>query len=360
LTSPAIALASDVSTRWLGSAEFAVSENGTLILGVGSRISGGESIGWLDRSGQSNVIDERLATDVGDFDFVSLSPDGRFIATEIQSGSDGAADEEHRIQIYDIEQTTLYQLSFEGQRNRMPRWLADGRVAYLSDQGEVNGIYAQPFDRSGAPELLFETSGAIAGFDAVPLPGVPLVLWTSRGEGPTDSMPQGVYVVPDTPDGSLTALVASRFMEAGAAISPDGRWVAYVSDESERPEIFVRAYPDGGRPFPISTEGGIAPTWGASSETLFYVEPNRMVQAVELEVSPSGVRVASRSELFPAAGVESNDRAYSSRLDVSLDGQSLLAVLESNRASASSADVGHVVVLNVFAEIEQRLEATGR
>jgi serine/threonine-protein kinase len=353
LTSPLVTLAAGLD----GPGGYTVSQTGTLIyqalsLGEGGA-AGGETVGWVTHSGETEVIDDRLAADVGDFDDVRLSPDGRYLALEVQRGGpDRSEAEEHRILIYDLEQGTSYQLTFEGRFNLKPRWMPDGRVAYLSDQGGSSGLWAQPFDRSGSPELIRSFDQPIQDFDVGPVPGAPLAVTLGPGQGP-GTLEQGLYLVTEGDEGTRP-LVATPFSEAGAAISPQGDWIAYVSDESGRDEVYVRAFPEGGRPYPISTEWSAAPVWAPNGEEIFFVVEAGLT-AAQLSTE-SGVVVRARSVLFSLGRFEllsDNGAQY----DVGPDGR-LLTIFEPY--ADARAHGGPVVVLNVFEELRRRLGESGR
>ena len=146
----------------------------------------------------------------------------------------------------------------------------------------------------------------------------------------------------------------SPFAEFGPAISPGGDWVAYVSDESGRPEVYVRAFPDGGRPYPISTEVSYAPSWAPDGSEIYLVTRQGVVAArVDTE---SGVVVESRSDLFggPFELVSSGGGA---EYDVAPDGR-FVSVFET--AAQGGASLPPVVVLNVFEELRQRLGESRR
>ena len=343
LTSPLVTLAEGVEE--LGG--FTVSLNGTLIYRVDrSRVGTGETVGWVSRSGDTEVLDERLDADVANFDDVRLSPDGRHVALQIRRGSSGSGEEEQRILIHDLEQGTSYQLTFEGRENRRPRWMPDGRVAYISDQGGTRGIWAQPFDRSGDPILLFESERYIHDFDVGPEPGSPMAVILDDADSGG-----GIYQVIEGSTAPPQPLVATPFDEYGGRISPGGDWIAYVSEESGRPGVYVRAFPGGGRPYPVSNSASFGPMWSPDGTEIYYDSGRRLTVA---QVSTeSGVVVESRTALFDSTPFDlvSGGAMYS----VGSDGR-FLAVY-GNGAEPGERDL--VVVLNVFEEVRRRLGEAG-
>jgi len=335
-----------------------VSDAGILVYwsGVFGGVVGGEAPGWVDRSGGTEVIDARLSEDVGDFDDVRLSPDGRYLAVDVQSGADGAPDEAHRIRIYDLQQGTSYQLSFEGRFNTKPRWMPDGRVAYLSDQSGRSGVWAQPYDRSGVETLLFESDGGIVGLDVSPVAGAPLLvtLEVPNAAGATDA---GLFLVDPDSGSDPRPFVDTRFVEAGGAISPDGRWAAYTSYESGRSEVYVRAFPGGGRPYPISVGGAVAPAWGAEGDELVYVTPEGITVAA-LDVA-DGVFVRSRDLITDDTDAFEWIRGFEAGFDVATDGRLVTIFERRAQLGGGSQRPMPVVVTNVFEDLRRRLEQGG-
>ncbi|MGD8320993.1 MAG: protein kinase [Gemmatimonadota bacterium] len=346
LTAPPVALSSNVVASGGGSTQFDVSEEGTLIYAVGgsgTSILQGENMGWVDRDGTVSILDERLSRDIGDFDFLSLGPSPRYIAAEVQTSEDGAPDEEHQVWIYDVDQQTFVRLTLEGRNNVSPRWLDERTVIYLSDRIEGSStIFAQAADGSGSPRAIFRTERPIGDFDVSRTDGLLAVTLGEGTGGSTD-----IVVVDPAADGDPVPLVESRFDEGGVSISRDGRWIAYVSTESGRREVYVRAFPDGSRRSAISNKGAASPQWSPKGDELFYVSAGGRMVVASLDMGER-VSVRSRSELFLAPPFELGFPGAT--YDVDADGERLLAIIE-----AGGEEMGqHVVVLNVFEELKAR------
>jgi dipeptidyl aminopeptidase/acylaminoacyl peptidase len=137
-------------------------------------------------------------------------------------------------------------------------------------------------------------------------------------------------------------------------VSPDGAWIAYVSDETGRTEVYVAPFPGGGRRSAISTTGAYAPRWSRDGSELFYVSNDLQLWVAELEIGTE-VFVRERTELFGvgAAFEESPDGVVAS-YDISPDGEEVLIIAEAG--AGASAQSQRVIVLNVFEE----LQAAGR
>lgn len=148
-------------------------------------------------------------------------------------------------------------------------------------------------------------------------------------------------------DGTSEPLLATPFNELGASISPDGRWVAYVSDESGRPEVYVRAYPGPGGRWLISTDGGNHPVWGPDGKEIFYrAFPGGGMVSVPVEARTE-FSPGRPSKLFDGR-FEVGDRTFRS-YDISPDGKRFLMV----QGEEESASTEVVVVLNWFQELER-------
>jgi len=224
--------------------------------------------------------------------------------------------------------------------------MPDGRrVAYLSNQGEgPTAIWSQPFDRTGSDSLLFQAEWDIASFDVAPLEGLPLIVGGNGGQWL--GRPGSATVEP---------FLVTEFTEWRPRISPDGRWVAYESDESGTPEVYVRSFPEGGRPWSISRGVGLAPMWSRSGGEIVYGVPGAGFVAATVELGQE-VRVSStRVLLRNAAPYEASVAARpSASYDMSLDGERLLLVARFGTGATLTAAEGTVLVLNVFEELRQR------
>jgi serine/threonine-protein kinase len=343
LSGQGVELADDVQASLQGSFDFAVSENGTLIYSTGTGGSaGGEGLVWVDGDEQASVIDPRIASELSDIDNLALSPDGRFVALEVETEPSPSEGAPAQIWIYDLDQGVFTRLTFQGTRNAQPRWMPDGRtVAYLSDQGEgPTAIWSQPHDRTGTDQLLFQAEWDIGSFDVAPVEGLPLLVGGNGGQWLAQ------------PGGStLEPFLVTDFLEWRARISPDGRWVAYQSDESGSPEVYVRSFPEGGRPWSISRGVGRIPVWSRSGEEIVYYSQGEGFFAATVELSEE-VRVSSTRALlrnaipFELSGATRPSASY----DLSPDGERLLLIAGSGTGATLAAAEGNVLVLNVFEE----------
>ena len=192
----------------------------------------------------------------------ALPPDGRRIAVTIGEATSD-------VYLYDIARDTLSRFT-SGSTDANPFWSPDGkRLAFQSDRAGAKNLFSQSTDGSGTAERLTTDIISIAGS------------WSPDGQRIAFQ-----ELNPETGNDIWTVGLADRMAkpflktpanEAAPQFSPDGQWIAYVSDETGRWEVYVRPYPGPGARYPISTEGGTEPMWNPSGHELFYRTGNRMM-----------------------------------------------------------------------------------
>jgi len=242
-------------------------------------------------------------------------------------------------------------------------WIADlttgGRTRILSDQTIGTSAWLPGDDRivfssnvSGDWELY--TVGANGPSDVKPL------VKKAFTQHPNDVTPDGTVVYMErhpvtgsdlwtvTPDGKTSPLVVAPFNETSARVSADGRYVAYVSDESGRNEVYALPMSGKGERVAISIEGGTGPVWASNGRELFYRAGDDLM-SVQVKTTPSLV-VGERRKLLDLAAY---DPGYFHEFDVSADGERFLLI----RTEADSRPTRLNVVLNWFAELKQRVPA---
>jgi hypothetical protein len=210
-----------------------------------------------------------------------LSPDGRFLARQRVHELRNTPD----IWVEDLERGTNVRVTTAVEPDIRPVWSPDGRhLAYVS--GNL------PF-RSGKRILSVARADGTGVVRTFPCPGeyCEPTDWTSRGLLVNVLGPLGadVWIVPMEDGATAQPLLAASFTERDARLSRDGRWVAYVSDESGRPEVFVRTVSGSPKRIPISSEGGDQPVWRADGAELFFVDPEGQLQSVSVKWSRDGL-----------------------------------------------------------------------
>jgi Tol biopolymer transport system component len=247
-----------------------------------------------------------------------LAPDGRRIAVVIEGPS------RDDVWVGDPQRDSWTPLTFEGD-NRFPVWSPDGsRVAFQSLREGVPNVYWAPADGSGAATPLTRERSWYVNPRAFSPDGTLLALNVFR----PGATAQDVWTVGTALGSRPTPLISTPAVESGGAFSPDGRWLAYTSDESGRNEVYVRSYPGGEKRFLVSRGGGLGPRWAARSREISYLSGNRIMTA--LVPAADRFDAVTPRLLFevPGAVLQSLTGAISQRWgDVTPDGQRFLMVM---------------------------------
>jgi serine/threonine-protein kinase len=318
-----------------GGAQFSFSRNGDLAYVVG-RSDDSRDVGplvWLDRRGREEVLSEAHHK----YSTPRLTSDGRTLLVEI--GDSGAA-----IWSYNLDRGTLSPLTLAGvSYNPMPA--PDGkRVAYEAVRDGVAGVLLARLDGSGEERLT-----------ATKRLHIP-TSWTPDGKtlaitGGSDSGFLEVWLVPVDGDRKPQTFLQGPFNVGGARFSPDGRWVAYVSDESGRNEVYVRRYPESGTRIQISADGGGQPVWARNGRELFFRNGDELLA---VDVALQGDFTAGRPRLLFSRYNPQSESGLAYDLDadydVSLDGQRF--VIPKRVLDVSNTPTGGVV-LNWFEELRR-------
>ena len=237
-----------------GAGQYSVSNSGTLVFASGGIFPELVSdLYWVDRSGRA---EKWTAFGPRPVMGIRLSPDGRQLAFSTVGLNRG-------LWIYDIQGNTVTRLTSDGQP-WTPIWTPDGkRVVFSWAKTGPSEIWWAARDGSGKKEQLtkteFEQRASSWTQDGKYLAFVD----SGRGTG------WDIYVL-RMADRQVIPFAATKSNEAFPGFSPDGRWLAYASNESGRNEVYVRSFPDGKRTLPISSEGGVSPVWAPDGRELFY------------------------------------------------------------------------------------------
>ena len=321
-----------------GAVFFDASDEGTLIYVPGTPRAQMSEIAWLDRQGKV----EPLPLPAGEYQYVDLSPDDRYLALSIGPGR-GRGDD---VWIYDIARDTLTRLTFNGS-SFVARWTPDGkRIAYTSATGATEGIAWKPADGS-APEERVATASLPLVPDSFSPDG--RLLLTSEIGGPGNG---DIHLLDlDEPDAGPRPLFDSAYVELAGSISPDGRWLAYSSDESGNAEIYVQPFPGLGGKWQVSTDGGQAPLWSPAGDAIFFRNGDQLLSA-PVRLAPTFS--AGKPHLEFEQGIPVSSLAPLPSYDVSSDGKRILAIM---RAGGHTEADRVNVVLNWFEEVRARAPA---
>ncbi len=270
-------------------AAYSASENGVLTYQTGSAIVG-QRLVWYDRTGKEvgAAVKEPLVARGG-----RLSPDETRLATTVLDLAAGNTD----IWTVDLKRGVASRLTFDPSPDGGPVWSPDGaRIAFASER-KGRPLLLKSATGAGAEETLFGSEDVKNTTDWS-RDGRFLLFNRNMQKTKTD-----IWVLPFFGDRKPFPFLQSVFTERNGRFSPDGRWVAYVSDESGRLEIYVRPFPAAGGKWQISTTGGQQPHWGADGKELFYLTPDRQLMAVEVklgsEFQASTPKVLLAADMLP-------------------------------------------------------------
>jgi serine/threonine-protein kinase len=327
-----------------GAAQFSVSSLGSLVYVPGGPEAGAElTLVWVDRK----RTEQPLPAPPHAYGNPSLSPDGRLVALDIADA--GKSD----IWIYDLLRDTLTRLTFEGV-NTFPIWTPDGkRVAYKSQRGSSFNILWKPADGSGAEERLPTVSGTFQAPLSFSPDGRTLVYYQEDPKTGYD-----LWMLPLQGERKPQPFLQTPFNERTARLSPDGRWLAYLSDESGRYEVYVRPFPGPGGKWQISTEGGVEVTWSPKGNELFYRtgEQREKMMEVDIQTQPSFSAGKSR-QLFESPyannSVAAGAASWTADYSISSDGQRFLMLKPKEQQQTALTQIN--VVLNWTEELKRRV-----
>ena len=307
--------------------QLATAANGTLVYLQNS----GEdrTLAWVDRHGR----EEPLSVPAKPYRIARLSPDGTRVALGVR---------DHAADIWVWDSGRLTRMTSDAAVDIEPVWSADGqRVWFASDRaGRELNVYSQAADGTGRAERLFESATHQVPISVTPN-GAGLILEQSH-TGKVD-----LHLRTLGPNPKSEPLLDSAFAdERNGEVSPDGRWLAYQSNESGRDEVWVRPFPDvsGGRQ-QVSTDGGTRPAWARTGRELFYLSAAGTLTAVSVLPGPT-LTFGAPTPLFTGNYFR---RASGRSYDVSPDGQRFLMIKE------SVSDVSNLIVVLNWQEELKRL-----
>ncbi len=326
VTGNPVALLEGVTVKASAVAEVAIAGDGTLLYVSG--LATERNLIAADRRGVQRILVEELNAAGSP----RVSPDGRHIALRLVV--DGNTD----IWIFDVSQGTLSRLTFEG-NNDYPVWSLDGRYVYFGSarQERDRDIYRRAADGSGAIEEVLIRDGS--QWEFLPVRGDSLFVF--REGSPTGG--RDIWV--GRTDGSdFTPYVATEFNERAPAISPDGRWLAYTSNESGVDEIYVREFPEPSGRWQVSTDGGVDAVWAVSGSEIYYRDGQRLI-AVPMSANPTPT-FGQRETLFEWRATGNSQHA---QYDINSATDEFVALVPRGDSNAEM-----IVVLNWFEELRAR------
>jgi Tol biopolymer transport system component len=305
----------------VGYSNFSVSENGTMVFWSGNTLN--QQLAWFDRSGkQLNSVGPP-----GEYNDVVLSPDEKRAALQRDDGTNSD------IWLMDLARGVPLRFTFNAALDDDPVWSPDGSlVVFNAERDGVRGLYRKVSSGAGNEELLVKAEAVTNGSD-----------WSADGrfivfESSNPKTGSDLWVLPLFGDMKPYPVLQTEFNESHGHFSPDGRWLAYVSNESGRNEVYIQSFPPSGGKWQVSTAGGAQPHWRHDGQELFYITPDRKLMAVNVQLGQT-FAVGAPTPLFQTkvARYEAPNR-YA----VSNDGQRFLI----NTTVEEASETPITVVLN--------------
>jgi Tol biopolymer transport system component len=344
---PAPVLEGVRSNSITGGAQFAMSASGTLLYLPGPSIGAGAPLHLMNREGKTTPL---RFTPANWFELL-FAPDGQRLAMQIR-------DKSSDIWVYDLRQETLTRVTQDPGLAGTPVWTPDGRgIVFASARGDrlAPNLYWQRADGTGAAVRLTESkywqrpaswhpSGKFLAFEEVHKENVDIMILPIEGNDASSWKP-----------GTPTPFLNGPFIEGFPMFSPDGRWLAYSSNETGRHEVYVRPFPGQGGKWQVSTGGGTHPTWSRAKPELFYGLDGQIM------VAPYTVHADSFRAEKPRLWSEGRyqPRGASRMFDLHPDGERF-ALAPAAQTSDVTRQNSVVFIFNFFDELRRVAPATKR
>ena len=305
-----VAVLEGVMTKRFGVANFSFSGDGTLVY-VPASAQAGRTLKWVNRDGREELVTAEPRA----YAYPRISPDGDRVALTVE-------DRERDIWVWDFARRTLTNLTFGEATERYPAWTPDGRrIAFTSDREGSFNLFWKAADGTGPVERL--TTSLNRHYEPSVSPDGTRLVFREQG-GPTS---QDIVMLSLDEGREVRPLLQTTFNELNGETSPDGRWLAYTSNESGRFEVYVRPFPnvDDAR-WQVSGDGGTQPLWSRSGRELFYLRATGVLTSVRVaegsEFTYENTDLSVATPYGDLAGGTFAGRSY----DVAPDGQRFLMI----------------------------------
>ncbi len=310
-------------------AAFSSSRNGTLAYMTGV-VSTDVAIEVRDRDGQVTAT----LSEPGSYRHAVISPNGKYVATKVMDQSFGTGD----IWVFEMERNLRSRFTFAPEDDDHPIWTPDGEsIVFEAKAGDSKrGIYRKAVGGTEDAELLYESD-----IDVTPTSFSPdgrLLLLTLE-KGPSD-----IWVL-DLEKGEASPVRESEFIDISATFSPDGKWVAYSSNESGEFQIYVVPWPDKGRRWQVSKEQSVYPFWTSDGREIVFVRSSGEIVRAKVATGGGTFVVESLDVVFETGGPQAGGAEWS----VTADGSTFLVIPD----TLAEADSGLKLTFGWPSELEK-------
>ena len=288
----------------IGHSVFSVNGEGVLLAQEGNAVELSRLV-WFDRGGK----EVRTVGNPEEFANVAISPDGKSVAVDKTDQVNQNTD----IWIYDLQGTHARRLTFDPAIDAMPMWSPDGKwLAFSSSRQQLFDLYIKPSDGSQDEKLV----------DATPDVDKYPHAWSPDGKHFLYLHDAELWTL-SYPELKSQPFLKGNFAYRSGKFSPDGKWVAYSSNESGRWEVYVTSFPEAKGKWQVSNGGGLQPRWRGDGKELFYLSLDGKLMAVPVNAGAS-FDAGAPAVLFQANAKEPVATSEQNMYDVSKDGQRFL------------------------------------
>jgi len=264
---------------------YSASQNGVLAYQTGDGSDGSFRLVWRDREGNELGIVGEPAS----YDEVHLIPGGELAVVALEEAGAGTSD----VWVIDLRRNLFSRFTFEPGYEYGLTPTPDGKaLIFSSERGGAYTFVRKEIGGAGEGEVIFESTTEMYPSSVTP-DGEHLIFY--RGGETTN---YDIWVLPLSGEDDAYPFIETDFVEYTGMISPDGRWLAYGSDESGSPEIYVTAFPERGRKWQVSTSGGHSPRWNADGDEILYHAVDGTLTAVAAEGRDGGLLIGEAVPLF--------------------------------------------------------------
>jgi Tol biopolymer transport system component len=351
---PAPLLESVAGNDAVGAGQFDVARNGTLVYLSGKSSTVIFPVAWMESTGKMHP----LLASPGLYFAPRFSPDGKRLALAV--GAPGAGD----IQVYDWQRDTMTRLTFT-QTNLFPVWTPDGKhIAFSSLTAGAYSVLWARADGAGEAQPLLESKGAQRPYSFSP-DGKRLAFAESGMDTGFDlwTLPLDVSDPEHAKPGKAEVFLRTPFNELEPAFSPDGRWIAYTSNQSGRFEVYVRPFQGGAATgsgkWQISNGGGLHPIWSRDGRELFYETLDNRIMAATYTAKGDSF-AADKPRLWSNTQIMDLFGTGIWNLDLSPDGKRFAVIPRPEATGEQKGSVHVTVLLNFFDELRRRVPAAGK